>query len=222
MTDGNDDGGRLPVVDRTDVNDREPVRQGSVAGVVLAAGTGSRFGPENKLLASLDGTPVVERTVRTVDRGGLSPLVVVLGHEADRVETALGDVKVGTVYNADYEAGQATSVATGIEAVRDRADAALIALGDMPLVAVESIRTLVRAYRVGIGDVLAAGYEGRRGNPVVFDERYFSDLTTIRGDVGGRRLLLEGDRSILVETGDPYVRRDVDTPADLESIATGR
>ncbi|WP_254544736.1 nucleotidyltransferase family protein [Halomarina pelagica] len=222
MTDRIGDSGRLPVVDPAEVNGREPVQQGSIAGVVLAAGIGSRFGPENKLLAPLDGTPVVERTVRTVDRGNLSPLVVVLGHEADRVEAALGDVKAETVHNADYEAGQATSVATGIEAVRDRADAALIALGDMPLVAVESIRTLVRAYRVGVGNVLAAAHGGRRGNPVVFDKRYFSALTAIRGDVGGRRLLIESDGSVLVETGDPYVRQDVDTPADLESIATSR
>lgn len=222
MPNANGDDGQLPVVEPGDLDGRKSVRQRAVAGVVLAAGAGRRFGPENKLLAPLDGRPVVDHAVRAVERASLTPLVVVVGHEADRLKGALGDRDVEIVHNPDYASGQATSVARGIEAVHDRADGVLIALGDMPAVTVGTIRTLVHAYRVGAGDALAAAHEGRRGNPVLFDERYFSDLTDVNGDVGGRSVLLNGDRSAFVETGDPCVHRDVDTPDDLDAIATGR
>lgn len=92
----------------------------------------------------------------------------------------------------------------------------------MLAVTVDTIQKLVRTYRVGAGGALAAAHEGRRGNPVLFDERYLSDLTDVNGDVGGRNVIPHGERSALVETGDPCVHWDVDTPDDLDNIAVGR
>ncbi|WP_144797241.1 nucleotidyltransferase family protein [Halorubrum depositum] len=195
-----------------------------VAGVLLAAGTSSRFGDANKLLATVDGEPVVRHAAQTLVAAGLDPVVVVVGHEADRVRAAVDDLSVDIVVNDAYEAGQSTSVRAGIDAIRSgksggrgdaRVDAAIIALGDMPFVDPETVETLVAAYAAGAGDALAAAHGGDRGNPVLFDRRFFDRLADVDGDVGGREILLGGDASALVAVDDPGVRRDVDRPTDL-------
>lgn len=191
-----------------------------VAGVLLAAGTGSRFGDANKLLATLDGEPIVRQAARTLVEAGVDPLVAVVGYEADRTAAALDGLPVTVVENDAYRAGQATSVRAGVRALEDDDDvaAAVFALGDMPRVDPASVRALVGVYRSGAWTALAAAVDGERGNPVLFDCRHFDALADVSGDRGGRRILLSGDGSALVETGDPGVRRDVDTPADLNAL----
>jgi len=192
-----------------------------VAGVLLAAGTSSRFGEANKLLATHDGDPLVRHAAWTLLDARVDPVVVVVGHEADRVVDALAGLDVTFVRNPDYRHGQSTSVRAGIGAVRDRGDAhdapdaAVVALGDMPFVDPETVETLVAAYAAGVGDALAAAHDGTRGNPVLFDRRFFGELTDVSGDVGGRAILLESDDSARVAVGDSGVRRDVDEQSDL-------
>lgn len=210
--------GDLPVVGPAE-GDEPDAGSPTVAGVLLAAGTGSRFGDANKLLATLDGEPLVRHAARTLVAAGLDPLVAVLGHDADRVATALDGLPFRIVRNDAYRQGQATSVRIGVEALaNDDVDAAVFALGDMPCVDAESVRALVETYGRTEWTALAAAFEGERGNPVLFDRRHFAALAGVSGDRGGRAILREGDASALVETGDPGVRRDVDTPADLADL----
>lgn len=223
--------GDLPVVAPPE-SDAGRVRTGAVAGVLLAAGASSRFGDANKLLATLDGDALVRRAARPLVEADVSPRVAVVGYEADRVRDALDGLDFDVVHNPDYDRGQATSVRTGIEAI-DRAASddeattddeapsddvagAVFALGDMPFVEPATVDALVESYRAGKGAALAAAYDGRRGNPVVFDARYFDALADVSGDVGGREILLSGDESVLVETGDPGVREDIDTRDELD------
>ena len=194
-------GERLPVVDPADLG--PPVREGPVVGVLLAAGLSERFGGRNKLLADVDGEPMVRRAARTLLGGGLDHVVAVLGHEA--------------VENPDYADGQSTSVGAGTRAARRAgAAAACYMLGDMPWVDPGTVQALVAAYRAGAGDPLAAAYEGERGNPTLFDARHFDALEDVEGDVGGREILLTDAGAALVETGDPGVVRDVNREADLD------
>lgn len=206
----------LPVVEPFDVQDAERDAP-CVAGVLLAAGTSSRYGDSNKLLQSVEGEPMVRRSAQTLLEVGLHPVVVVLGYEAERVRDALAGLDVDFVENPDYAEGQATSVRAGVEALPADVDAAVFALGDMPWVSVGTVERLVDAYRAGTGSALAAAFEGERGNPVLWDERLFEALAGQSGDVGGRDLLYSRDDAALVETGDPGVRRDVDRPDDHES-----
>ena len=204
----------LPVVDPPP--DAETgTRDATVAGVLLAAGTSSRFGETNKLLADLDGVPLVRYAGWTLARGAVDPLVAVVGADGERVAAALEGLGFAVVENRAYESGQATSVRAGVRALED-ARGAVFALGDMPFVDPGTVDALVAAHRAGLGTALAAACNGERGNPVLFDERYFEALTDVSGDVGGREILLTGGNSVLVETGDPGVRRDVDEQADLE------
>jgi molybdenum cofactor cytidylyltransferase len=192
----------------------DPDRSPRVAGIVLAAGTSSRFGEGSKLLAPVEGTPLVRRAVEPLCEI-LPEVVVVLGHEADAVREALCDRPITFVENESYRDGQASSVRRGIEAVGERVDGALFALGDMPDVRPATVAMLVDAFGAGVGDPVVAGFEGRRGNPVVFGRAYFDRLAAISGDVGGRAILASAGDTALVATRDPGVLRDVDTPADL-------
>ena len=207
----------LPVVEPPS----RPAREARVAGVLLAAGTSTRYGGTNKLLEDVAGESMVRRAADTLLDARLDPLVVVLGYDADRVRAALSDLgdeldaDLVFVENPDYADGQSTSVAVGVSALPDEVDAAVFALGDMPWVQLETVERLVEAYLADAGTALAAAFEGDRGNPVLWDARHFEALSSQSGDVGGRDLLLSIDDAVLVETGDPGVRRDVNRPGDL-------
>ncbi|MFB6354729.1 MAG: nucleotidyltransferase family protein [Halobacteriales archaeon] len=214
MSDAAETGDELPVVDPDELG--PPTREGPVVGVLLAAGASERFGEPNKLLADVEGEPMVRRAARSLTEGDVDDVVAVVGYEADRVRAALDGLALEVVENPDHAEGQATSVRVGVRAAR-RAGAAAVcfALGDMPWVDPGTVDALVAAYRAGAGDALAAAVDGVRGNPTLFDARHFDALAAVSGDVGGRGILLADDDAALVETGDPGVRRDVDAPDDL-------
>lgn len=186
-----------------------------IAGLVLAAGTGSRFEDGNKLLAEIDDTPVVVRATRTLVDAGLDPVIVVVGHDGDRVRDRLSSLPVTTVENPDYDSGQSASVRVGIDALPGSVDAVVITLGDMPRIQPTTIELLVETYRTTRRGALAAADDGERGNPVLFDRRLFPALRRLTGDAGGRSVLRNADDAALVETSDPGVHQDIDTIEDL-------
>jgi len=191
----------------------------TVGGVLLAAGRGTRFEGGNKLLAEVDGEPVVRRAATTLTGTPLDGVVAVLGHEAEAVKAALEGLDLATRYNEDYAGGQSTSVAAGVAAARERGwDAAVFALGDMPFVDADTVETLLGAYADRAGTVLAPAYEGTRGNPVLFDRRHFDSLADVTGDRGGRDIIEAA--GTLVTVDDPGTRRDVDRRRDLEAYTS--
>lgn len=189
--------------------------EANVWGVLLAAGTSSRFGDCNKLLQDVNGEPMVRCVAKTLLKSSLSGVVVVVGHEAEKVRTALANLPLRIVENEAYAEGQSTSVRTGISAANENdADAAIVALGDMPYVSWETVDNIIATYKNGTGTAIAAAYNGKRGNPVLFDTSHFDELMSITGDVGGRQILRKSDTASLVNTGDPGVLQDVDRPND--------
>lgn len=194
----------------------------TVAGVLLAAGQSTRFGEANKLLARVDGEPLVRRTGRTLDAARVSSVSVVLGHDGSAVRDALSVLDVQFVENDEYEQGLSTSVRAGVDvAIEMAADAAVFLPGDMPFVDVSTVDVLIDAHRAGLSDAVAAAHHGQRGNPVLFDSRHFDALRSVAGDTGGRRVLLDSERGALVEVDDPGVTRDIDTRTDLERTESG-
>lgn len=217
-----DDLRRLSPATVRDALDAERSADPTVVGVLLAAGTSSRFGATNKLLADVDGEPLVRRAARTLRDARLSNLVAVLGCDATAIRDALAQEKADSeefrfVTNSDYERGLSTSVRAGVDAAAEvGADAVVFLPGDMPEVDPETVDLLVDAHRAGLADAVAASYDGRRGNPVLFDEQYFPALRAVQGDVGGKPVLLDADRGAVVETDDRGVRTDIDTHDDLD------
>lgn len=190
----------------------------TVAGVLLAAGDSDRFGQRDKLLATLDGGPLVRHAARTLTAAAVDPVAAVVRPGSPGVRDALAGADLAVLDNADATTGQASSVRRGVVWARDRADAVVFALGDMPRVDPGTVDRLVAAYREGRGSAIAAGYEGRRGNPVLFDGRHFDALAAVAGDTGGRAVFEDADDAAVVETDDPGVRTDVDTAADLVAL----
>ena len=199
----------------------DPARSGvdsspRVGAVLLAAGTGSRYEAGNKLLATVDGTPLVRHAAATLTASAVTDTVVVVGHDAAAVRDALADLPVSFRSNPDYAAGQSTSVRAGIRAARERNwDATVFALGDMPFVDPSSVDALLEQYATANGSIFAAAYGGTRGNPVCFDSAHYGTLADVSGDVGGRQLVEDHPGSRLVATGDPGVTQDIDRVADL-------
>ena len=188
----------------------------TVGAVLLAAGESNRYERGNKLLASVDGTPLVRRAADAVLDSGIDDVVVIVGYDEEAVKGALDGCPVEFRVNPDFESGQSTSVHVGVEAARERGwNATIFALGDMPFVAPTTVDLLRERYAAGDGTIVAAGYGGKRGNPVLFDERHYDVLADVTGDMGGRRLVEEHEDAVIVETDDPGVVRDVDYEEDL-------
>lgn len=191
---------------------------GDVVGVLLAAGTGSRFEGGNKLLARFEGEPIVRHAARTLTESPLDRAIGIVGHEADRVRPVVAELLDETIANDEYDRGQSRSVRIGARyASESDADAVLFLPGDMPRVDPSTVRALVDGYRDGDEGIVAPTYDGRRGNPVLFDRRHYDALTNVSGDVGGRALFDSADVR-LVPTDDAGVAFDVDTVADLRRL----
>jgi molybdenum cofactor cytidylyltransferase len=205
--------GDLPVLEPPD---EAPTGRNHIVGILLAAGHSSRFGSPNKLLATIDGEPVVTKSATTFRDASVDAIICVVGYEADRVRDVLPE-DVATVEPAAGESTLSDSVAAGVTAARrEGGDAVLIALGDMPWVEPTTVESLIAAYEADFGRAIAAAYEGERGNPALFDARHFDHLSSLSGDVGGRAVLRTADDAVLLETKDPGVTTDIDEPGDLE------
>jgi len=197
----------------------------STPAIVLAAGKGQRMGNRNKLLAPIKGIPILRHVVETALASRASPVLVVVGHEAETVKAAISDLPVTIIDNPAYASGMASSLKTGLAHLPREADALAVLLGDMPCVKPETLDALI--------DVLArtpdAGaaipvHEGKRGNPVVWRQRYADHLrSALKGDRGGKHLLESlGETCLELPVEDPGVLVDVDTEAALTSLEDRR
>ena len=184
--------------------------------IVLAAGRSTRMG-SHKLLAELDGKPLVAHIVDAVAAAGLPPPLVVLGHEADAVRAAIDPRPATFVTAPDYAQGLARSLAAGIAAVPADWEAVLVCLGDMPRVEPETLRTLTAV--TGEDAVAVPVWAGRRGNPVRWGRAHFEALAALGGDAGGRALLRTLSVREIAATGDG-VLIDADTPDALAALRT--
>jgi molybdenum cofactor cytidylyltransferase len=181
-----------------------------IAGLVLAAGGGVRFGSESKLLAALDGRPLLEWSVAAACAvPALERVVTVLGSRSDEVRAAVDFGRAETVVCAGWESGQAASLRCGLEAL-DGASRVVVTLGDEPLVTPEVISMFV-----DVAGGTRAVYGGRPGHPVVLGREQIAALESLDGDRGARDLLRGGPE---IEVGHLCSGRDVDTPEDLEAI----
>ena len=188
-----------------------------VAGVLLAAGQGSRFG-RPKALVELDGQTLAERGIGMLRAGGTDPVLLVTG----AAEVELGpDHRVRTVYNDEWRTGMGSSLRAALRALTDPdVGAAVVALADQPLVGAEAVSRLIAAYQAG-ASVAVAAYDGRPRNPVLLAREHWPEVIAMAtGDQGARAFLrARPDLVTLVECGDTGRPDDIDTPADLEHIA---
>jgi CTP:molybdopterin cytidylyltransferase MocA len=180
------------------------------AGLILAAGEGTRFGDYPKQLADLDGRPLLEHAIRAQCAvSELERVVVVLGAHAGEVLERIDFGRAEPVICADWSAGQAASLRAGLAAL-DGADKIVVTLGDAPLVSPE----VIARFAAEAGGARAL-YGGRPGHPVVLEADQIRALSSLAGDRGARDVVIGGPT---IECGELCSGRDVDTPDDLEAI----
>ncbi|GJD95081.1 nucleotidyltransferase family protein [Methylobacterium iners] len=188
--------------------------------VLLAAGRGTRFGPEPKLLVRLDGKPLVRHAAEAALASRLRPIVVVLGAHGGAVRGALAGLDLGFVENSAYAEGLSTSLRLGLGHLPERCAGAVVLLGDMPLIRADHLDRLADAFRAEphhAAVVPVAG--GRRGNPVLLNRATLAPaLAFLSGDRGAGPLLAGRDDIRELEM-DEAVARDVDTLEALAALA---
>ena len=198
----------------------EPEKARRIAAVVLAAGRSTRMGGPNKLLAEIGGRPLVRIAVEQALASRARPVIVVTGHQRDKVEAALEGLDVRRVHNPNFADGLSTSVKAGLAAVPEDVDGAIVCLGDMPQVTAALIDKLVAAFDPERGAlVVVPTIDGKRGNPVVWARRFFPELMALDGDVGARHLIGRYPEAVTeVPLTDTAALVDVDTPEALVRV----
>jgi molybdenum cofactor cytidylyltransferase len=191
-------------------------RSGAVAGIVLAAGTSTRLG-RNKLFIELEGESLLRRAVRRVSAAGLDPVVVVLGHEAERAQQELSGLSFVPVINADYMRGVNSSVRAGITAASDSA-AAVVVLADMPFVTAEMIATLVERYRTSSAPLVISDYGGVNAPPMLYDRALFNELLSMEGEGCGKQVVKRHRAHAIAVSWPSDALIDLDVPDDYERV----
>ncbi len=187
-----------------------------IVGILLAAGSGTRFGSDKLLHRLPDGTPMAIAALERL-RPACSSVVAVVRPGADALASLLADARCIIVWSIDAQAGMGHSLAAGIKST-PKAAGWIVALADMPFITSESHQKVADALAAG-ASLAATQFQERQGHPVGFAKNWFAQLTALTGDRGGK-ILLENHRTdlVLCPVDDPGVVWDIDRTADLDSI----
>jgi molybdenum cofactor cytidylyltransferase len=191
-------------------------RAPKIAAIVLAAGLSSRMG-RNKLLAELNGKPLLRHAVEAAANSSADPVIVVTGNEGDKVAVALASLEVQTIANPDHAKGLSTSLKTGIAALPADCDGALVLLGDMPGVTSALLDRMIAGFSPPDDRaIIVASHGGKRGNPVLWARRFFPEILALEGDSGAKAVVeANGELVCEVEAADDGPLADIDTQQAL-------
>jgi len=193
-----------------------------IAAIILAAGQSRRMGPDNKLLAEIDGKAMLARVVEAAKASQVVDITAVTGHQVDQVKAMLAKYAIPTVHNSNFSQGLSTSLQAGVSALSGKFDGIIVLLGDMPRVSANHIDRLIAAFDPLEGRAICVPtYQGKRGNPVIFGEQFFSEMTQVGGDSGAKHLIGEHEEELVeVPMEDDGIILDVDTPDALARART--
>jgi molybdenum cofactor cytidylyltransferase len=192
-----------------------------VAGVVLAAGASIRMG-QSKILLEIEGESLVRRSVRRAIGAGLSPVIVVLGHEAARAHRELRGLACDVVVNPDYAKGMSTSLGAGIAAVPETAEAAMVILADMPFVTSEMMAEVILRHRESGAPLVASRYGDVTAPPTLYDRALFAELKGGEGEGRGREVVRRHAEQAVYVCWDAAALCDIDTPEDYREARAAR
>jgi molybdenum cofactor cytidylyltransferase len=185
--------------------------------VILAAGSSRRLG-FNKLFVTLDGEPVLSKTLRTFMELQLGKIFVVTGFERERVEALLHGVAVSLVHNSSYDDGMSTSVRAVLPYL-ETPGGLFLHLGDKPFVEKETLQHMVEAFAKRTHPIIMPLYEGQKGHPVLIDvAAYLDEIRALEGDVALRPIIERHSQDILYVEGGEGILLDLDTEEDIDLL----
>jgi len=187
-----------------------------ICAIILAAGESTRMGA-NKLLLPWNGRPMIRAIIENVMQAEFDQILVVLGAFRDEILPIIQELPVIHCYNSSYKQGMLSSVQCGFRNLPESADAAMIFLGDQPMISVAVIRILIKEYRKLKTGMLVPLYKGKRGHPVMIDKKYKNAIEKLDPAQGLRALFYRKNEDIQeVEVNEPSILKDIDTLKDYE------
>lgn len=194
-----------------------------LSAIVLAAGASVRMGAANKLLLLVEGRPLVAHVVDAVARAKISELVVVTGHQPDRLRAALAGRGAEFAHNPAYEHGMSTSIRAGVDAASKSCSGYMICLADLPMIATGEYDALIDAFcRANATDPMAIVrpvYRGQPGHPVILAAAYRKEIAAPVAMAGCRSIVKRHRARVTeIDWATDHVVRDVDTRASYESL----
>ena len=189
-----------------------------ISGILLAGGEATRMG-KPKLLLPWRKTTIIGHVVDTYLKSDISELIVVVGANPDKIKRALAKKPVFMVENPHYHEGMGTSIRRGVEAASHKTGGYLIGLGDQPFISADTIDQLITYFVKKRPGIAVCSYKGKSGHPVLFARKFFRDLRSINGDMGGRTIISEHLNEVTyIEVGSKSITLDIDTPEDYQKL----
>ena len=195
-----------------------------ISAVILAAGESRRMGKQNKLLLPIGGEALLVKLVASVCASDVGQVLVVIGHEAEKIRRELNELPLDFVYNPNFREGMTTSIKYGVKVVSHECDGLLICLGDMPFINTSEINKLIHAYvknRIkGEGLIVVPVFKRQRGNPVLFSIEFRNDILEHKKESGCKEVIMKNSDSVMeIEMDDEKMLLDVDTMEDYQSVS---
>ncbi len=200
-----------------------------ITAIVLAAGLSRRMGKQNKLLLKIEGQTLIEKVVETVLKSKIEEIIVVLGHEAIKVQHVLKGKSITMVKNPMYQLGMTTSIQAGVQAASKESKGYMIVLGDLAQIEVATLNALIEAFQKIMEEkeednptpmpIIVPTFEGKRGNPVIFSSRFRAAILQ-HPEMNGCKGIIEAnlDCVITVEMANNHILKDIDTPEDYDGL----
>jgi molybdenum cofactor cytidylyltransferase len=188
-----------------------------LSAILLAAGESKRMG-EPKQLMPLGSSTLVGQAIDNLLNASVDETIVVVGHKAKEITKAIATKPVKIMLNPNYRQGMSTSIIAGLILVDPKSQAVMLALGDQPLVASQTINQLIEAFNNQNKGIAVPTHQGKRGHPIIFAIRYKPELMELEGDIGGREILQRHPEDILeVAVDSESVITDINTQEDYQS-----
>ncbi len=189
-----------------------------IAGVILAAGSGSRMEKIKQLLPCGKKT-ILDQVIYNARCSDLNEIIVVLGYCSDKIERTVNFFGTKIVINTEYSKGQSSSLKTGLDKVSNSCDGVMFLLGDQPLINSSVINSLIVAFEISDAPIIIPYCNGKRGNPVIIARPLFHRLRLLSADAGARLVFKEFEHEILkVSVDDKAILFDVDTEEDYKKL----
>ena len=188
-----------------------------ISAILLAAGQSKRMNGENKLAKEIQGIPLIKLSVKNILASSVNELIIVLGHQKEIIEKLIDkNGKIKFVFNKNFESGMASSIKAGLNHLSKNTEAFFICLGDMPMVNKKIYNHLISCRKKK--DIIAPTYNNIQGNPILFSKSMKSNIMTIKGDIGAKKILkLNKGKVLKVKINDINITRDFNTKNDFNS-----
>ena len=195
-----------------------------ISAVILAAGESRRMGKQNKLLLPVGDEALLVKLVKSVCASDVGQVLVVIGHEAEKIRQELNDSTLSFILNPNFSKGMTTSIKSGIKEVSQNSDGFLICLADMPFINSSEINKLIHTFvqnRMKEKKLIVVPvFQGQRGNPVLFSTEFRNDILDHKKESGCKGVLTNNSESVMeIQMDNDNILLDVDTLEDFQRAA---